>query len=78
MVFHVSRKFEECFLGVSLEFQGYLRKFLECFKGGGKEVSKVIQVSFKVVSGMLQGCVKKVLREVPENFIVISQCFRVV
>ena len=43
--------------------QGYFKGgFQECFKGSGKEVSKLIQETCKAVSGKLQGCVKKVLR----------------
>ena len=40
--------------------QGYFKGgFQECFKGSGKEVSKLIQESCKAVSGKLQRCVKK-------------------
>ena len=65
--------FPGCFIRVS-------RIFLGNFKSASKVVERkfVIQVSFKVVSGMLQGCVKKVLRGLHESSILISQCFRVV
>ena len=42
-----------------------------------KKVLKGIQGSFKVVSGKLQGCVKKVMSVFQGNFIGNSMVFRV-
>ena len=46
--------FKWSFKGVSREFQGYFKKFIECFK----KISKVCQGSFKVISRKLEGCLK--------------------
>ena len=41
-------------------FEEVVKIFQECFKGIGKQVSKVFQGSFEVVLGNFQQCVKSV------------------
>ena len=71
----VSRKFQECFLGILSMFQGSFKIVSRKFQGCFKKVSRVFQGSFNCVSRIIQGCFNKVwsFKGVLRNF---QGCFK--